>query len=148
MSPAFVKTGSLHCCVTATINSSPGLQLLLCGSLAHIFNSKNYSLQQGHPSDIHQWSPGWPLLGCSNKQGLALPDETFLYHNGLLIKLSLSLGFNDSNLPMKEEKKTPVFTRCRSWLDTGLWMEMSSIALGKKWWSFSVDLLLAILSVS
>ena len=101
--------------LAASLPLLPRLQPLLCGGLAHIFNSENYSLQQGHPSNIHQWSPAWPLLGCSNEQGLALPDETFLYHNGLLIK-SLSLEFNDSNRPGKEEQKTAVFTRCCFWV--------------------------------
>lgn len=51
-----------------------------------------------------QLSPGWSLAGHSNKQYLSLPNETFPYHNCLLIKLSLPLEFNDPNLPEKEEK--------------------------------------------
>lgn len=51
-----------------------------------------------------QPSPRRSLPGCSNKQYFALPNETLPCHNCLLIKLSLSLEFNDPNLPEKEEK--------------------------------------------
>lgn len=88
MSPAFFKIESPHCCITATANSSPCFSH--CWSTHFQFQElqppTGTSFQ--YPSVVTCLAPP----GCSNEQGLAIPDETFLYHNGLLIKPSLSLN--------------------------------------------------------